>query len=173
MDIVFSNWFSYIERSLLLLLRLEYKYQYLLALSLKLYTDRLHSFYNLLTLLVHQTKEKTQKREKDINPAPLTLDTLQSKTEEFDPSFFPKSTDSYCYVVVFFIYFWHRIWRSSSDRKTNFWSGQQTAALLFNSSPPSLSSSLECEPAVGNQLPESSWIDCNWDVNRSIWHQTW
>lgn len=85
----------------MLLLRLEYKYQYLLALSLKLYTDRLHSFYNLLTLLVHQTKEKTQKREKDINPAPLTLDTLQSKTEEFDPSFFPKSTDSYCYVVVF------------------------------------------------------------------------
>ena len=35
--------------------------------------------------------------------APLTLDTLQSKTAEFDSVFFlPKLTDSYCYYYYYY-----------------------------------------------------------------------
>lgn len=44
--------------------------------------------------------------------APLTLDTLQSKTAEFDSVFFflPKSTDSWScfFLLLFSFYFWQR-----------------------------------------------------------------
>lgn len=76
----FSDHFTYMKRDKLDCIKTGIKYQYVLASSLKLYTDQLHSNYDLLTLR-HQTIEGQEKRERH-ESCPQPVNTLQSNTVE-------------------------------------------------------------------------------------------
>lgn len=111
-DIVFSERFGYTERSrhplfFFFSLRLEYKYQRLLGRESTncTQTGYIHLRRTYYACLYTQLRKRHRKREKDMKPAPLTLDTLQSKTADFCFCFFPPTKINRSSCVFFFVSF--------------------------------------------------------------------